>query len=247
MGRILITGASSGLGREIAISLSEEHDLILNARNERALEETASRCGARDVRLWPYDLSEIDGAAESLKRRLADDDAAVSGFVHCAGSISITPCRSISPDRLREIFAVNVFSAALLVQVLASRRANGSALRSVVFISSNISNRGASAFSIYGASKAALDGLMRSLAVELAPQVRVNSILPGGMETSMTSDIFRDEELRGSFEKNSPLGIGSPSQIAPMVRFLLSPSASWITGQQITIDGGRTIDITERG
>lgn len=119
-------------------------------------------------------------------------------------------------------------------------------MKSIVFISSNISNRGAAAFSIYGSSKAALDGLMRNLSIELAPNVRVNSVLPGGMATEMTKEMYEDENLKKQFEQNYPLGIGTPAEIAPAVEFLISDNARWITGQQITVDGGRTIDITER-
>ena len=99
---------------------------------------------------------------------------------------------------------------------------------------------------VYGSSKAALDGLMRNLAMELAPTVRINSVLPGGMITEMTRDIFSDEAKKAEFEKNYPLGIGTPAEIAPVVEFLLSDQSRWMTGQQITVDGGRTTDITER-
>jgi len=85
---------------------------------------------------------------------------------------------------------------------------------------------------------------MRCLAVELAPRVRVNSVLPGAVKTEMTDGIFADDEIAGRMEKEYPLGIGSPEDIADMVRFLLSENAKWITGQQLTVDGGRTINIS---
>ena len=85
---------------------------------------------------------------------------------------------------------------------------------------------------------------MRCLAVELAPNVRVNSVLPGAVRTRMTEGIFANEEVVERMKSKYPLGLGDVSKIADAVSFLLSEKAAWITGQQITVDGGATIDIT---
>ena len=85
---------------------------------------------------------------------------------------------------------------------------------------------------------------MRSLAVELAPHVRVNSVLPGGVRTRMTENMYQDEELISRMAATYPLGLGNVSDISQAVRFLLSDEARWITGQQLTVDGGRTINVT---
>ena len=85
---------------------------------------------------------------------------------------------------------------------------------------------------------------MRSLAVELAPQVRVNSVLPGGIGTQMTDRMLSDAELKERMERDYPLGLGRAEDVASLVRFLVSDEARWITGQQFVIDGGRTINIT---
>lgn len=241
----LITGASSGVGRELAIHLSKTRNLILTGRNEERLQETKERCSEEPI-VWPYDLGDIGNLEAALSGLIKEKELSVSSFVHCAGLMKMAPIRAISPEILNGVYAVNVFAPALITKTLAARKVNGRNLRTVVFISSNISNRGAAAFSAYGSSKAALDGLMRNLAVELAPNVRVNSVLPGGMITEMTKEIFADEAKKAEFEKNYPLGIGTPEDIAPAVEFLLSDRSGWMTGQQITIDGGRTIDITER-
>lgn len=245
MDYILITGASSGVGRELAVSLSETHNVILNGRNEERLQETKQMC-AQDVLVWLYDLSDVQNLESALAGFMKEHEVSVSAFVHCAGLMKMVPIRAVSLQALNSTYSVNVFAPALITKVLASRKNNGRCLKSVVFISSNISNRGAVAFSAYGSSKAALDGLMRNLAVELAPNVRVNSVLPGGMITEMTKEIFADEAKKAEFEKTYPLGIGTPSDIAPIVSFLLSDASRWITGQQFTVDGGRTIDLTER-
>ena len=246
MDYVLVTGASSGVGKEIAILLSKDYNIVLSGRDDQRLAETKSLC-KNDAVIWKHDLADFDGIEDSLGKLIDEHGLDISGFVHSAGVMKMLPLRGINCDTLMQVYSVNVFSAALITKLLSSKRINGNSLKSIVFVSSNISNRGAAAFSVYGSSKSALDGLMRSLSVELAPRVRVNSVLPGGMETEMTKEIYSDEGKKAMFEKNTPLGIGKPSDIASVVEFLLSDRSSWITGQQITVDGGRTIDITERG
>jgi NAD(P)-dependent dehydrogenase (short-subunit alcohol dehydrogenase family) len=85
---------------------------------------------------------------------------------------------------------------------------------------------------------------MRALAVELAPEVRVNSVLPGAVETAMTKQVFADPEVAPRVSAEYPLGTGKPGDIAAAVEFLLSEDARWITGQQLVVDGGRTVNIT---
>ena len=242
----LITGASSGVGRQLAVLLSKSFRVILNGRDLEALNETKNRCEGMPL-IWQCDLSKTTEIESSLGAWILDNEVSISGFVHSAGVMKMFPLRSLSVDNLDEVYSVNVFAPAMIVKTLNSKRINGKNLRSVVFISSNISNRGAASFSVYGSSKSALDGLMRNLSVELAPSVRVNSILPGGMITEMTKEIFSDDSRKKEIEKSYPLGIGTPEDIAPSVAFLLSDDAGWITGQQITVDGGRVVDITERG
>ena len=242
----LITGASSGVGREIAIYLSQSRKLILNGRNIERLKETRDLCKNRDdIILWQFDLSNYKNIEETLSQLIKEKKIFISYFVHCAGVIGMFPLRSVNPNIIESVFSVNVFAVEIIMKVLASKKTNNKSLKSAVFISSNISNRGAVAFSVYGSSKAALDGVMRNLAIELAPNTRVNTILPGGMITEMTKSMYDNPEFKAACEKTHPLGIGSPADIAPMVDFLLSEHARWITGQQIVIDGGRTIDLSE--
>jgi len=247
MGYVLVTGASSGVGREVAITLSKKYHLILCGRNEMALQQTKALCNpACRIVFWKYDFTQLSHLEDDFVNMMGEHSYDVVGFVHCAGILQMLPIRMISLARLEEEFSVHVFAAALLTKLLASKRVNGKKLKSVVYISSNISNRGARAFSMYGASKAALDGLMRNLAIELSPQVRVNSVLPGSMRTKMTEEIFSQSKSMDQLAEHFPGGIGSPRQIASVVAFLLSEQASWVNGQQITVDGGRNIDLTER-
>lgn len=241
----LVTGASSGIGRSVAIALSQRYNLVLNGRDAARLEETKTDCCLNaEIRLWPFDLGHVDEVSDGLTAFMRDTGLQITSFAHCAGISRLLPIRSTKLDDLRDTFNTNVFAPFLVVQTLASRRINGDALKSVVFISSNISNRGSKAFVAYGASKSGLDGLMRCLAVELAPNVRVNSVLPGAVRTRMTESIFANEEVVARMKTQYPLGLGQTSNIADAVSFLLSDKASWITGQQITVDGGATINIT---
>ncbi|MCM1157870.1 MAG: SDR family oxidoreductase [Bacteroidales bacterium] len=243
---VLLTGASSGAGRELAIQLSKNYSLILNGRNYERLLETREKCHNKEsILIWDYDLSKINELEENLKLWIIENGVEIVSYIHCAGVLKMLPCKVISVEAIEETYRVNVFAAALIVKLLTAKKINGKNLKSVVFISSNISNRGAKAFSLYGSSKSAIDGLMRNLAMELAPQVRVNSVLPGGMKTEMTKEMFEDLAMKERISQNYPLGIGTPKQIAPLVEFLISENANWITGQQFVVDGGRTINLAE--
>ncbi len=241
---ILITGASSGMGEEMALSFSSKYNIILCGRNIDRLNSVKSRCQEGNHLLWQYDLSNVDDIETSLANLLKEQNVNVSFFVHCAGYMKMVPVKMLKKETFADAFNVNIVSAALIVKSLVNKKINNNSLKSVVFISSNISNFGAKAFSVYSSSKAGLDGLMRSMAIELAPKVRLNSVLPGGVRTRMTENMYQDKELISRMSSTYPLGLGNVTDIYKAVRFLLSDDARWITGQQITIDGGRTVNIT---
>lgn len=241
---ILITGASSGMGEEIAVSLSQQYNIVLCGRDDERLLSVKNKCSKGEHLIWQYDLSKIDSLEEDFSSFLKSNVIQISFFVHCAGYMKMYPVRMLNKNVFLDAFNVNVISAALITKLLVGKKSNGAALKSVVFISSNISNFGAKAFSAYSSSKAGLDGLMRSLAVELAPKVRVNSVLPGGVRTRMTEHMYQDEELIERMATTYPLGLGTVADIRDAVVFLLSDKARWITGQQLTVDGGRTINVT---
>jgi NAD(P)-dependent dehydrogenase (short-subunit alcohol dehydrogenase family) len=229
----------------VAVKLSASRHLILHGRDTNRLLETKSLCssGTRHL-IWDFDLADLGGLGSSLERILRTNDTAVDVFIHAAGTLKMLPFRSMTRAQMSEMMDVNYLSAAMIVQALLKKSVNHKALGNVVFISSTVSRFGAKAFSAYSASKGALDSLMRCLAVELAPDVRVNSILPGGVKTKMTEDILADAEAAGRMEKDYPLGLGTVEAVADLANFLVSNDSRWITGQQLVIDGGRTINIT---
>ena len=242
---VLFTGASSGIGKSVAISLSENYPVILHGRNLDRLNEVRNICSLHNKCLvWQEDLVQVEKVEEHLQHFLLENEVIIEGYVHCAGLMKMLPLRSQSLINVQQTFNTNVVSAMLITKVLSSKKWNKGGLRSIVYISSNISNRGAKAFNVYASSKGALDAFMRSMAVELAPNVRVNSILPGAVLTDMTTDIFANKEVEERMKATYPLGFGYPQDIADGVKFLLSEQSRWITGQQLVIDGGRTVDIT---
>jgi NAD(P)-dependent dehydrogenase (short-subunit alcohol dehydrogenase family) len=242
---VLLTGASSGIGQQMAIWLSATHRLVLHGRDAERLGRTLAACSDPANHLvWRFDLADAAHVGEALTRFLGEQQTRVSGFVHCAAMLQILPLRSLALDQVKQAFDVNFFSAMEIARVLTRKKVNDRHLRSIVFISSIASQFGAKGFSAYCATKGALDALMKALAVELAPEVRVNSVLPGGIRTEMTKQIFESPEMVAKFERDYPLGIGEPTDVIHMVEFLLSEKARWVTGQQLVVDGGRTANIT---
>lgn len=240
----LITGASSGLGKATAVELSIYGNVILHGRDIQKLNEVKELCSKNHNHLiWAYDLSVVQDLEKSLIELLSND-VLINNYVHCAGQIEMTPLRGVVLERITEILNVNLVSALLITKILASKKHNKDALKAGVFISSNLSNHGAKAMATYGASKGGLDNMMKCLAVELAPKIRLNSVLPGAIKTQMTESIFADSSIVERIAQQYPLGIGQANQISNVIRFLLSDQASWITGQQIVVDGGRSINVS---
>jgi len=241
----LITGASAGLGRAAAVRLSRQQRLILHGRNLERLEETRRMCESPERHIiWVFDLKQVSELAASLAPLLTSEGRGVDAFVHCAGIVTVLPMRSVDHRVARDIMDVNFFSAVEIINLLLKKKINGRHLASILFVSSIWSRFGARAHSAYCASKAALDGLMRALAVELAPAVRVNSILPGAIETSMAARAFDDPAILDKLKRDYPMGLGQPEDIADTIEFILSAKARWLTGQEIVVDGGRTVNMS---
>ncbi|TFI59887.1 SDR family oxidoreductase [Sphingomonas parva] len=242
---VLITGASSGIGREMAVALSTEYPLILGGRDADRLELTRQACHAPERHLcWARDLADIGTLGGALSGFLQEHGASVSGFVHCAAMLKVLPLRSIGITHAQDVMNTNVLAALEIARVLTRKNVNRKALNGIVFISSIASQFGAKGFTAYCASKAGLDGLMKALAVELAPEVRVNSVLPGSVRTPMTQAMYDDAELAERLTRDYPLGVGFPSDINAAVAWLLSDQARWITGHQLVVDGGRSANIS---
>jgi NAD(P)-dependent dehydrogenase (short-subunit alcohol dehydrogenase family) len=227
------------------VHLSKDRSLILHGRNAERLEETRDACVNPERHVaWIYDLRHLAALAESLASLLAESVRSVEAVVHAAGMVTVLPMRSVDHHVAQEIMNVNLFSAVEIIHVLLKKRVNTGHLANIIFISSIWSRFGAKGHSAYCASKAALDGLMRALPVELAPSIRVNSILPGAMHTAMSKKSFADAAIVEKLKHDYPLGIGLPKDIAEAIEFLLSQKSRWLTGQEIVIDGGRSVNMS---
>ena len=242
----LITGASSGIGKQIAIQLSEHYNVILCGRNRIGLQATLAQCNSRRLHfIWEADLEQVESIKESLSHFLEQNELNVATFIHSAGNMKVLHMRNVDYKNSLQIFNINFFSAAEITALLLKKR-NKAYLKNIVFISAILGEFGARGHNLYSATKAALDGLMRSLAVELGPEVRVNSVLPGGVRTPMSEAAYNDAAIIAKAMSEYPLGLGEIGDIANMVEFLVSEKAKWISGQQMVVDGGRTVNLSHK-
>jgi NAD(P)-dependent dehydrogenase (short-subunit alcohol dehydrogenase family) len=238
----LITGATSDLGQAIARRLAAGRRLILSDLDAEPLVAVRTRCDGSERHLvWPQDLERPAEIADSLSGLTSAHDTRIEHFIHGAAVCEVVPVQNVEVRAALRAFNVNLLSAVELTRFLVRRRTNQGALRTITFISSTASHAGARGFHVYAASKGALNALARSLAVELAPTVRVNCVLPGAIDTAGTRRIFGGPQAVEELTKRIPLGPGRPEDIADAVEFLISDRARWITGQELVVDGGQTI------
>lgn len=232
---ILVTGASSGIGRGIAIACSKMGaSVIVNGRNEQRLSETMSEMEGDDNLSLAADLSDNVALAEMVAKLPKLD-----GIVHCAGIGQRILCKQLQESDLENMMNVN-FKAPVMLQteILKQKKINKSA--SIVFIASIACDSPTIGNAMYSASKGAIISYANCLALELAPRlIRVNCILPAMIWTDL---IFKggitEEELRED-EKKYPLKrYGKPEDIANLSIYLLSDASSWMSGSSIRITGG---------
>lgn len=240
----LITGASSGIGRAIAVELSKSRPLLLHGRNRQKLEETRSLCQPGEHLIWAYDLGDVETLQGDFERFVRESGLCISEFVHCAGMVYLTAIKTVDLAAYRRIMDVNATSAILLTASLMKRKVAGSSMKGIVFISSIAATQATRSKSLYGASKGMLNAFVRASAVELAPHVRINSVCPAAVHTEMADGIFNDPVAVAAMNHRHPLGTGKPGDVAGVVAFLLSDAARWITGSQIMVDGGASCDLT---
>lgn len=236
---ILVTGASSGIGLACARQLSEYGATVtLLARDTERLEAvSASLHGPSFV--IAHDLLDDTPLAEVLSEAVAKHGG-FDGLVHAAGMHSTVPLRALSVSHWEQIFSVNVTSAMRLIKALRARGVAKSGA-SYVLLGSVMSVVGQPASTAYSASKSALVGLTKSLALELAKDcVRVNLVCPGMVLTEMQGDFVErvGEKAAMKVKEMHPLGLGRPEDVAAMVHYLIADAARWVTGSILMIDGG---------
>lgn len=236
---ILLTGAASGIGRTTAIELSKYNaNLALFDINAEGLKETIKYCHT-NICSKVVDLSNSDSISIALKE-VVNEMGKLDGVAHIAGIPSIMPLKTVDKIYFDKIMSINTYPALELSKLFSNKkyRNNDGAM---VLISSVYANVGSSANVLYSASKSAIQGITKSLAIELAPKgVRVNCVAPGFIQTKMGESInhFFDAEHDDYIKSLHPLGLGKTEDIANTIIFLLSDKAKWITGSIINVDGG---------
>lgn len=237
---VLVTGASSGIGRETAVVLSElGARVVVTGRRTDQLETTLGRMASGDHGLEPFDLADLEAIPDWVVG-LAARYGPFRGVVHAAGIRKTIGLRGLSVDILHQTFRVNLDSAVMLAKGL-RQKGCCEATGSVVFLSSVSAFVGAPATAAYASSKAALIGLTKSLASELARQgIRVNCIAAGMVESEMTDQIratLTSDQFQAIVARH-PLGLGTPRDVAYAAAFLISDAGRWMTGHALVIDGG---------
>ncbi|WP_431261313.1 SDR family NAD(P)-dependent oxidoreductase [Roseateles chitinivorans] len=238
--RFLITGASSGLGRAAAELIAACGGQVLGAgRNaERLQAAIASWSGTGHV-ACVQELGNADATADWAKD-LAQQHGPLNGIFHAAGTELLRPIRMSKQAQFDEAFGSAFFAAAGLARAAGQKgvMVDGGAL---VFMSSVAGSAGKVGMAAYSASRAAVEGMVRSLACEFAPRgIRVNAIAAGAVQTPMHDRITQGaaQEVVDAYASSHLLGFGEPGDIASAVVYLLGPAGRWITGTTMAVDGG---------
>ncbi|MFC5871303.1 NAD(P)-dependent dehydrogenase, short-chain alcohol dehydrogenase family [Chryseobacterium arachidis] len=236
---ILVTGASSGIGKSIAIECSKMGaKLIILGRNEERLRETYNELEGDNHQMYSAELT----SKEEVKSVL-NDLPLIDGLVNAAGILKRTPFKLLNLDMLEEVMKVNFLAPAMFTKELLHHKKIGKGA-SIVFISSISGNYCSSVGNTaYSSSKGALNALSENIALELsARNIRVNTVNPGMIATDMLYQKSLSEEQIKEDLENYPLKrYGKPEDVAYAVIYLLSEASSWVTGSSLLIDGGFTL------
>lgn len=238
---VIITGASQGIGRDIAIHISKLGARVtLIARNEEKLKGTLKMLEGQEHIIYPYDLRKIDGIDE-LITNIVSQYGVIDGMVHCAGIATMRPLSMTKFNFLHDMMLINFYSFIELARVI-SKNKNHSGNTSIIGISSVAADNGLKSRVAYCSSKSAMDGAVRALAVELSSKgFRVNIVKPGFIKTELYDDYVKvtgeDAFIKNVLSRQYK-GLGETLDIANAVAYLLSDASKFITGTEIIVDGG---------
>lgn len=241
---VIVTGASSGIGRQCSIDCSRMGArIVLIGRNENRLAETLSLMDGDGHICTVIDLTDFN----QIKNKIEDIFnliGPVDGLVNCAGISTTLPLKLMECQRMDHLFHTNVYTAIELTRYvcrLGNIKKDGA---SIIFISSIMGVVGEKGKSLYSMTKGALISAARSLACEFANRnIRFNTISPGAILTPINKDLphMKNPEARANLEAMHLLGLGKTSDVSNACIFLLSDASRWITGQNLVVDGGYTV------
>lgn len=232
---ILVTGATSGIGRAVAIACAQMGARVhVTGRNVSRLEKTAFELGSHAGCAIPTDLANPQNV-----ECLAEQLPALNGIVHCAGIAGRTPCKNVTVPALDSAFKTNLY-APVLLQAALLRKKKVCKAASIVLLASRAAASPSVGNAVYSATKGALISYAKCLALELAPRrVRVNCICPGMVWTPMITGGEIDTAHLEEAQSLYPLKrYGKPEDIAHLAVYLLSEASAWMTGSCIDISGG---------
>jgi NAD(P)-dependent dehydrogenase (short-subunit alcohol dehydrogenase family) len=239
-GTYLVTGASSGIGLATAVQIAEAGGRVLGTgRDDSRLAALLAKLPGSGHRTAAIDLQDADQVADWIKGTAATDGE-LAGIFHAAGIEFIRPARLVKQSNLNEVFRSSLYASFGIARAAGAKgvvRDGGS----LVFMSSVAGQTGQAGMTAYSAAKAGIDGMVRSLACEMAARrIRVNAIAAGAVKTSMHERLLRTggENMNVEYERSHLLGFGEAGDIASAVVFLLGPASRWITGTVMAVDGG---------
>lgn len=235
--RYVVTGASSGMGRQVTLDLAQAGAGVLAiGRNSERLQKVKD---LYPTRIFTSSLDVCDkNALEAAVSDFVMEHGKLNGSVHAAGIVDVTPLRVYDEESARRMMDTTFWAGVHLVQLVVKSKYGTKDSSHVLFSSVDAIAANKSKFA-YAAAKAAVNSAVRSIAKEIAPKgQRINSILPGWVDTPMT--IFLGEKVGNSsnFASEELLGAGKPEDVSGAVLFLLSDKARWITGTNMVVDGG---------
>jgi len=239
---IIISGASSGIGRQCAISCAAMGaSVILLGRNKERLQETLLLMDNKKThKLYALELTDYKAISE-LIQQIVLDSGHISGLLNCAGISGTLLMKSVSPAKMDEFFKNNVYSAFFLTKEVCKMGNFSKEGGSIVFFSSVMGSYGEIAKSVYSMTKGALQAGAKSLACELAHKnIRVNTISPGLIITPLNEKLphITDPKKRKQLESVHLLGLGKTEDVANACIYLLSDASRWVTGINLFVDGG---------
>jgi len=239
---ILVTGGTSGIGMALCEKLLiNGNRVVAIGRNEDAVLHLKNQY-SESFMFKNFDLNDVN-LIDQLISELVDQNGKFDGFVNCAGLEETIPLTLYTPAKIQSIFNLNVFAGIEILRNV-SKKKHSNDFASIVFLSSIMGQLGQPGKVGYSATKAAVTGIVKSAALELSKRkIRVNAILPGIVLTPMTEKLFLklEQENINQIIDMHPLGVGKVDDVIPLILFLLSNGSKWITGQNIIIDGGYSI------
>ena len=230
--KYLVFGATGSIGSSLAEQLvSSEHNVHLVGRNESELKSISEKLGCTNT---VADVLE-DGFIEKVKNDISE----IKGIAHCVGSIDLKPLRMVTEQDFNKCMKLNLYSAVEAIKGYQESLKKNKG--SIVLFSTVAAQRGFTNHAIIASAKAAIEGLTVSLAAEFAPNIRVNCIAPSLTNSKIAEPMLKNKALAEGIAKAHPLKrLGEGKDSASLAKFLMTNESSWITGQIIAVDGGRS-------